>query len=400
MRATFGWSSPPARRERARRSRALPDGDYAAEDVIDGDGASDAPIAVQVVVRIRGDAIEADFTGSSPARRRRSTAADGALTSAVKTVCKALVGPQEPFERRLVPPADAHRARRNGVHRREAVAHRLVLRGRGAGHDLVWKALAPLAPERFSAGSYMSLCGTYIVRRRRRPATVRAYRAAERRLGRDAARDGASGADRDHRRRHLQLSRSSCWRRSSRCCVAPLRATTSRAASAPGSSRGGFGLVREYAIGCDEAVLYGSFGRNATPPWALAGGADGSTTRSRSSATASEHTADTPAALRRCAAATACASSPAAAAAWAIRCARDARGVAADVRAGCVDAVERRRRRLWRGARRCRRRRCRRDASRRRGRAMTLRSRPTPAAPSPISSPSMRRPARSRSARR
>jgi N-methylhydantoinase B len=27
--------------------------------------------------------------------------------------------------------------------------------------NLIWKALAPLSPERFSAGSYLSLCATY-----------------------------------------------------------------------------------------------------------------------------------------------------------------------------------------------------------------------------------------------
>src|SRR5262249_20758814 len=42
---------------------SLPDGDYPADDIIDGDGASDDSIAVKVVVRIRGSEIEADFTG-------------------------------------------------------------------------------------------------------------------------------------------------------------------------------------------------------------------------------------------------------------------------------------------------------------------------------------------------
>ena len=44
-----------------------------------------------------------------------------------------------------------------------------------------------------------------------------------------------------------------------------------------GQHRGGFGLVREYEIACDEATLYGSFGRNATRPWGTGGGGGGST---------------------------------------------------------------------------------------------------------------------------
>ena len=43
-----------------------------------------------------------------------------------------------------------------------------------------------------------------------------------------------------------------------------------------GRQRGGYGLVREYAVECDGAVLYGSFGRNRTRPWGMDGGGDGS----------------------------------------------------------------------------------------------------------------------------
>jgi N-methylhydantoinase B len=43
-----------------------------------------------------------------------------------------------------------------------------------------------------------------------------------------------------------------------------------------GRRRGGFGLVREYEIECDDAVLYASFGRTATRPWGVDGGGEGS----------------------------------------------------------------------------------------------------------------------------
>jgi N-methylhydantoinase B len=58
---------------------SLPDGDYPAEDVIDGDGSIDEPIAIKVVVRIRGSGIERDFTGSSPARNAPINCSRGAL---------------------------------------------------------------------------------------------------------------------------------------------------------------------------------------------------------------------------------------------------------------------------------------------------------------------------------
>ncbi len=45
---------------------AIPDGDYEFEDVLEGDGQSDTPIRIHVLLRIHETAIEVDFTESSP----------------------------------------------------------------------------------------------------------------------------------------------------------------------------------------------------------------------------------------------------------------------------------------------------------------------------------------------
>lgn len=43
---------------------AIPDGDYTAEDFLDEDGISEEPIPVRVTVKVRGDSMEIDFSGS------------------------------------------------------------------------------------------------------------------------------------------------------------------------------------------------------------------------------------------------------------------------------------------------------------------------------------------------
>ena len=75
---------------------ALPDDVYEAEDFIDGDGFSDVQTKVQIKVRIEGDSITCDFTGTSPQRAGPLNCSRGALLSAVKTAFKALVDPQAP----------------------------------------------------------------------------------------------------------------------------------------------------------------------------------------------------------------------------------------------------------------------------------------------------------------
>jgi N-methylhydantoinase B len=46
--------------------RLVPDGEYAAEDALEDDGSGSGPLPMCVVLHIRGDTMEADFTGSAP----------------------------------------------------------------------------------------------------------------------------------------------------------------------------------------------------------------------------------------------------------------------------------------------------------------------------------------------
>ncbi len=251
---------------------ALPDGDYEAEDVFDGDGTSDAPIPVRVTVRIRGDAIEADFTGCSPARAAPINCSRGALASAVKTVFKAVVGPREPandgwFRPLTVtaPPGTIFTAEKpspTGWYY-EAAAQ---------ASELVWKALAAVAPERFSAGSYMSLCATYIAAEG--PGGFVHIEPQNGGWGATAARDGASGM--------ISVTDGDTYNYSVELLEAKFPLLVGRydynvaGGVGAGRQRGGFGLVREYVVETDGAVLYGSFGRNRTRPWGMDGGGEGS----------------------------------------------------------------------------------------------------------------------------
>ena len=141
---------------------ALPDGDFTASDVIDGDGQTEAGIPIQVTVRIRGSEIEVDFTGSSPARNAPINCSRGALASAVKTVIKALVGPQEPSNEGWFRPLTVTAPAGTIFTAEKPSPTGWYYEGVAQASDLVWKALAPLVPERFSAGSYLSLCATYL----------------------------------------------------------------------------------------------------------------------------------------------------------------------------------------------------------------------------------------------
>ncbi len=255
--------------------RALPDGVYRAEDWIDGDGITDEQIKVCVEVRIEGDEISFDFTGSSPQRPGPINCAYGALLSAAKTIFKAMVDPQAPSNegwfrpvKIICPPGTVFTAR-------PPAPTGWYYEGSAQASELVWKALAPLAPERFSAGSYMSLCGTYIGGRN--PATGEMFVHIEPAVGGWGAADNRDGTaaliattDGDTYNYSVELMEAKY----------PLRvrqyALNIEGGVGAGRYRGGHGAIREFEILGDEAFTYCGMGRSIEKPWGLAGGGRGS----------------------------------------------------------------------------------------------------------------------------
>jgi N-methylhydantoinase B len=70
-----------------------PDGDYLGEDSMDNDGVVDEPRTVRVTVRVRGDEVEVDMTGSSPQAQGPLNSVMGYTASAVYMTIQAATDP-------------------------------------------------------------------------------------------------------------------------------------------------------------------------------------------------------------------------------------------------------------------------------------------------------------------
>lgn len=253
----------------------LPDGLYEAEDWIDGDGQTEERIPVRVAVRIDGEKLIADFTGSAASRPGPINCTVGALQSAVKSVFKALVGPHAPSNEGwfrlveiIVPDGTVF----------SAVSPSPIgwyYEGAAQASELVWKALAPVAPERFSAGSYMSLCATYICGEDRTGEAFVHIEPQHGGWGATPERDGANGL--------IAITDGDTYNLSAELLEAkyPLRlvryAFNTEEGPGAGRFRGGFGLIREYEVLTDNAFTYASMGRSVERPWGADGGSSGST---------------------------------------------------------------------------------------------------------------------------
>jgi N-methylhydantoinase B len=255
--------------------REIPNGVYRAEDVIDGDGVSDAHLPIAVEVTVGDDWIHADFTGCAPQAAGPVNCSKAALLSACKTVVRAITAPEarsndgffEPFSL-TVPPQTVFSA--------EAPAPTgWYYEGAASANDLFWKALAPVCPQRLSAGSYNSLCCSYIVGRE--AASDELFVLAEPNVGGwggSAVGDGESAliatTDGDTYNFPVEVVES-------RFPVLVERYELNVAAGGgAGRHRGGFGVVREYRVyGARDAYGYVSLGGAERRPWALAGGREG-----------------------------------------------------------------------------------------------------------------------------
>lgn len=260
-----------------RRARAmiaaLPDGHYEASDVIDGDGVTETSIPIKVAITIAKDEIEVDFTGCPAAVAGPINCARGALNSAVKTVFKALVAPNEPSNEGWFRPLKVIAPDGTLFTARKPSPTGWYYEGSVHASELVWKALAPLMPDRFSAGSYASLCVTYIVGTTTTGEPFVHIEPHHGGWGATRNRDGAGGVialtDGDTYNYSVELIETKF----------PLRVRrygfNVEGGVGAGKHRGGYGLVREYEMLAD-AVVYCGLGRHRTAPWGVEGGADGS----------------------------------------------------------------------------------------------------------------------------
>jgi N-methylhydantoinase B len=254
----------------------IPNGVYRAEDVIDGDGVSGEHLPIVVAVTVGDDWIHADFTGCAPQAAGPINCSTGALLSACKTVVRAVTDPQArsndgffaPFSL-TVPPGTVFSAE-------PPAPTGWYYEGASFANDLMWKALAPVCSDRLGAGSYTSLCCSYLVGRFADSDEL--FVLAEPNVGGwggSAVGDGESAL--------IATTDGDTYNFPAEVVEARFPVLVERyelnvaAGGGAGRHRGGFGVVREYRLhGARDAYGYGSLGLSERRPWSLDGGREGS----------------------------------------------------------------------------------------------------------------------------
>jgi len=252
----------------------LPDGVYEAEDFIDDDGIGNGPFEVQVKITVEGDNLICDFTGSHGQVPGPVNCARTGLYSAARAVLMALTDPGIPASEGcfralevICPEGTIFTCERPAP---VSTYWETML----YAADLIWKAMAPVLPDRLPAGHFLSVCGTIVAGPH--PDTGELFLLVEPQAG-----GWGAGAGKDGENGLVCVGDGETY-------VIPVEVCETRYGvlvdqfgfditdDGAGKFRGGRGLVRDYRITADEAWFTGTFGRFKYLPWGMEGGEQGS----------------------------------------------------------------------------------------------------------------------------
>ena len=252
----------------------LPKGTYDAVDYIDDDGIGNGPFEVRVKVTITDDAFICDFTGSSGQVPGPVNCGTTGLHSAVRAAWKAVTDPLIPANEGVFRPLQVICPPRTIFTAEKPAPVSTYWETMLYAADLVWRALAPIVPNRFTAGHFLSVCGTVVYGLH--PDDGSLYLLVEPQAG-----GWGAGMDKDGENGLVCVGDGETY-------VIPVEACETRYGvlvdqyaldivdGGAGEYRGGRGLVRDYRITSEWAGVTATFGRHKFLPWGMNGGQDGS----------------------------------------------------------------------------------------------------------------------------
>jgi N-methylhydantoinase B len=247
---------------------AIPDGIYAAEGCLDNDGITDQPYWVRVKVIVDGETITIDLTDSDDSAPGAINCGEAQAVSACRVAFRLLINPDQPINGGTFRPLHVRVRKGSMLGAEPPSACQWYFSSLGLLIDLVAKALAPVLPNQVAGASYGDSMITMLsgIDTKGRmfvhpEAVVGGWGAWNGSDGESALINSVNGSIKDF---PIEVVESRYPMR--------IRHYGFRADSAgAGTWRGGFGVVREWIIDCDDAWLSLWFERSKTPAWGLFG---------------------------------------------------------------------------------------------------------------------------------
>ncbi len=256
------------------RLKELPKGEFYVEDYLDESYVSPEPLKLAAKIKITDEAFTVDFSGNPKALPAPLNNPYPGTFAAVSVVFVALTNPHTPFNYGLLRPLNVIAPLGTIFNPQRPNPVSVYWETMAYAADLVWKALAPSMPDKLSAGHFLTVAsesisgtdprtGEYFVLCEPNPG---GWGAAIDKDGESALVSYADGETYANPVEVLEI----------RFPVVVERFELNvQDGIGHGKHRGGFGMVKDYRILSDDAVLTTDINRSKFPPWGVDGGQNG-----------------------------------------------------------------------------------------------------------------------------
>lgn len=252
----------------------LPKGTFHAEGFIDDDGFGNGPFKIKVKVTISDEKFVADFRGSHPQVPGPVNCSYTALVSAVRTIFLAITNPSQDANDGVFRPLEVITDKGSVLSAERPAPVSIYWESMLAGADLIWKALAPVIPQRLNAGHLLSVCS--VVLSGLHQDTDEPFLIVEPSVGGWGASEGQDGA-----RGQFCIGDGETYNvpvevAETRYGIMVDEYSLHTDGAGAGEYIGGSGVIRSYKALTDNQMVSVTFGRNKFVPWGMNDGNDGS----------------------------------------------------------------------------------------------------------------------------
>lgn len=252
----------------------LPFGIYEAEDIVETDGVGGGPFKVKVKVTLAREKVTVDFTGSSGPAAGPINCSYTGLVTGVRCVFKAITNPEIPANGGCFRLLDVICPKGTLISAQAPAPVSLYYEPLIAAIDVVWKALAPVMPDRLPAGHQRAVNATFVAGHH--PDTQELFVLGEPLVG------GWGGAvDRDGDGGQFCCANGETFNIPTELFESRYGLKIEQYAfhnedGGAGQFRGGKGVILDYRVTADEVFVTYASSRTQVPPWGSHGGKPGS----------------------------------------------------------------------------------------------------------------------------
>ena len=251
----------------------LPKGVFAAEDLVEDDGLGNGPFNIQVKVSITDEKMVADFSGTSAQAPGPINCSYTGLITGARCLFKAVTNAEIPANGGCFRALEVICPSGTLISAHSPAPVSLYYESLIAAIDVMWKALAPVLPDRLSAGHQRSVGATFVSGLH--PDTGELYVLGEPLVGGWGASAGLDGDNGQFCCGNGETYNVPVELFESRYGLQVDQYAFNMEGGGAGEYRGGRGVVLDYRVTSEEAFLTYAASRTESRPWGLVGGLEG-----------------------------------------------------------------------------------------------------------------------------